>query len=375
MAQVAVLAVWARRVGTAYSEDFDVHYAAAKLLLSGHRDALYSVHAQLGALDASGGQPLHTLNPAGWGPVGLATVLPFAYLSLPVAVALWTVLQVVALCGAAVVAVRGGGDLDPTGRLLLLGALLAAPGLTALVVLGQWEGVAAVLLLLTWADTARGRAWRSAAWALLLAGALPQLAVGLLLFQVAWGGRAQLARLAAGTAVLGCASLALLGSGGLAGWLDQVAELGRGVHPAATDGLLGLAADLLGTRPYGLALAALAMAAAAAACWWLGRRARSAGVPASTALAVSALSLLLSPHLFHYGLAMLAPLAALALLGRCDARHHRLLLAVWAALGVLTVAALRSGTVWWQPLVPLTLVALAAAAVAPSWSRLRAQPS
>lgn len=378
--QITVLAWWAQSVGAAYSEDFDAHYAAAKLLTSGHRDTMYSLAAQLNTLNASGAPHVGTLNHAGWGPIGLLTVLPFTTLSVPTAVALWTLLQVVALAGAAAIAVGGAGGLRPADRLMPLGVILSAPGLAALVVLGQWEGIAAVLLALFWLDTRGGHRWRAAAWVLLLAGAVPQLALGLLVFQVANWGWGQLGRLAAGGALLLGGSFALLGLDGMRGWLGQVADLGHEVRPQDTDGLYGLVSGVLGTNPLTAALTALAVAVGALVCWQLGRRTPAASPAAATALGVSGLSLLLSPHLFHYGLGMLVPVAVLALIA--ETRRIPPLLLLWTMLSVLTLAGLQNTPPWWNPGVPAVLLVLVVAAVRPawrapelSWSRHPAPPS
>ena len=375
VAEVAALGVWVQRIGPSYSEDFEAHYAAAKLLATGHRDTMYSLASQLATLNASGGHGIDTVNHAGWGPVGVASVLPFVHLPLAAAVALWTVLQAVALAGAMVLAVRGV-HLDAADRLLLIGVLLAAPGLTALLVLGQWEGLAAVLLVLVWLESARGRPRRSAMYLVALAGALPQLIAGVVVFQVARWGRAQLWRLLAGAAVLAWGSLALLGRDSMAGWLGQAADLGREVRPQDTDGLYGLTSSVLGAGAGRLALTAAASLAAVLCCWRLGRRTRGAAVTADTALGVTGLSLLLSPHLFHYGLTVLAPLVGCALLVRGESLTRRTVTVLWSALGALSVASPLLGSVGWQPAVPLVLVALASvAAAAASWSPHHARQS
>jgi Glycosyltransferase family 87 len=363
--QIVVLAVWAWRFGPAYGEDFDAHWAAARLLLDGHRGAMYSMPSEVAAVHAAGGFGVAGLNHPGWGPVALATALPFVLLPVRVAVALWAEVQLVALGAAVLLAVRTLSPRAPAAGMWSTRALVAAlgtPGLAALVVLGQWEGIAALLLVLCWRDTRLGERRRAALWLLLLAGAVPHLAIGMVVYQLARWGRAQARTLAGGGALLGLGALALLGPAGVAGWVGQVAALGHEVPSQDTDGLVAVTSALFG-RSAGLAASAavLAIAAALAACWVLGRR----DLSTRTALAVSCLSLLVSPHLFHYSVCMLAPLVVASLVGERSESRRQVLAVLWTCLGVLSVAGLNSGHVWWQPLVPLALLGVAVAAVMP----------
>lgn len=367
-AQVAALLHWLAGFGAQVGEDFDVHWAAARLLATGHRGAMYSLPDQLAAVHAAGGVGVTWLNHAGWGPVGLASVLPFSFMPLPVAVALWTVAQGVALALAVVLAVGDGALLRRHRRAVVLAAL-ATPGLAALVALGQWEGFAALLLVLAWRDMGAGRRGRSALWLLLLAGALPPVAIGLLGYQAARWGWPQVRRLAAGGLALGAGSLLLLGPGGVAGWIGQVLDLGRSVRPGDTDGVFGVA-GVLGSGPLVTVAGGLAAAAAITACWVLGRRAAlfagdSAGPRAVlTALAVSTLSLVASPHLFDYTACALAPLVVAALVRGRDRAQVRALGLLWAGLGLCSVLGLHQGHVAWRVAVPVGLVALAVATTA-----------
>jgi hypothetical protein len=376
-AQVAVAASWAHQVGTSFAVDFQAHFGAAKLLLAGHRGSMYSAASQVAAVSASGGSHLGGLNHAGWGPVALLTVLPFTMLSVPLAAALWTVLQAGALAlSAALVIARRRHPLRSADVVVLVAVVLSAPGLAALVVLGQWEGLAAVLVALFWLDTWGEHRWRATVWVLLLTGALPHLAVGLLVFQVGYWGLRQLARLAAGVAVLAGSSVALLGIDGMRGWIGQVLDLGHEVRPQDTDGLYGLVSGIFGNNVVGIAVTGFAVAVGVVVCWQLGRRLRLLTSPlsAAAALGVSALSLLFSPHVFHYGLVMLVPAAALAVIND-PGRRTPVVLLLWTSLSALSLAGLHSGSVWWNPVVPAVLLALAAFAMGPPWREMSAPGS
>jgi hypothetical protein len=217
---------------------------------------------------------------------------------------------------------------------------------------------------------------RSAVWLLLLVGALPQLAVGMVVFQAARRGWPQVGTLAAGGAVLALGSLLLLGPAGLSGWLGQVDALGREVATSDTDGLPGLIAHLTPRGDLRLLLTALAVVAAPAGCAYLARR---PGLPrattARTALAVAGLSLLVSPHLFQYGLVVLTPLVVAVLLDERRQRRRAGLALLWAALAMLDVAALHVDHAWWLAAFPLGLLALAALAVTPVGRRERFLPA
>ncbi len=354
--QVVALLHWATNFGPQVGEDFDVHWAAAHLLATGHRGTMFSLTAQLQAAHASG-VALTYLYDAAWGPVGLATVLPLSLLPLPFAVGVWTALQAGALLAATVLAAGDRNLLRRQGA-LVAAALLAAPGLAALLALGQWEGFAALLVVLSWRDAAAGRRTRSTLWLLLLAAALPQMVLGLVVFQVGrWGWRPVRTLLAGGAAIAAAWAL-LLGPAALGTWLHQLLDLSH--QPLRdTDGLAGAAAGIAGSGPVATAAGLLAALAALAACWVLARRDREGGgstaVMPSVALTVTALSLLASPHVFDYYLVVLAPLVVAAVLTSAQ----RGVALLWAALGALTVAGLHAGEVWWRPLVPLLVLALA----------------
>lgn len=356
--QVVVTVAWAVRSGASFGEDFDVHYAATRLLLTGHRDAMYSPPAQLAVVHAQGDPALGGLNHAGWGPAGLVSVMPFTALPVPAAVAAWTVAQLAALSAAVLLALRVARPAAADARRLALAAALAAPGLSGLVVLGQWEGFASLLLVLSWLDARGERRRRSAGWLLLLAGALPQLVAAVFLVQLGRWGWGHLRTLAAGGAALAAASLALLGTSGIAAWLGQVGDLWRESRPQDADGLNALAGAALGGGTAEAALAGLLTAVAGATAWAVARLTRRGTVTATTAAGAVILSLLLSTHLFHYALPALMPFAVGALVAEGEPRRRRVMLLAYALLGVLSVAGLHAAHPWWQPAVPLTLVAL-----------------
>jgi hypothetical protein len=281
---------------------------------------------------------------------------------------LWTLAQGAALATAVLLAIGGGGLLRRRAWVVVLGAL-ATPGLAALIALGQWEGFAALLLVLAWRDMGRERRGRSAVWLLLLAGALPPVAIGLLAYQVARWGWPQVWRLAAGGLALSAGSLLLLGPSGVAGWIGQVLDLGRSVRPGDTDGIFGIV-GALGSGALVMIAGTVGAAAAIGLCWVLGRRAaRFAGDAAHTpqlltAVTVSTLSLVASPHLFDYTLCALAPLVVAALARARDETHLRVVALFWAGLGLASVLGLHQGHVAWRIAIPVGLVTLAATTTA-----------
>jgi Glycosyltransferase family 87 len=364
--QLVALLHWTTNFGSQVGEDFDVHWAATRLLATGHRGDMFSLAAQLRAVHAGGVTGVTWLNHAVWPPVALLTVLPLTVLPLPLAIGAWTVLQAAALVAAIVLAAGDRAALW-SKRSLAAAAALATPGLAALLALGQWEGFAALLVVLTWRDMEAGRRRRGALWMLLLAGAKPQIALGLLVFQVALWGWRQLRTLALGGAALAAASVLLLGVDGFRAWTGQLLDVAGQGRAADADGLNGLVAAVAGGGPIATALTVAASAAALTACWVLARRARAAAVPAllpATALAATALSLLTSPHLFDYGVVALAPLLVAALLrGAAGSAQRTVLALLWGGLGLLTVSGLHVDHAWWRPAVPLALMAMAATAL------------
>jgi hypothetical protein len=328
-------------------EDIVAFYAAGKMLREGHSERLYDVAAVAGEEAAVLGRPagyhggLPFLNP----PFVAGMFYPLTLLPYGVAQAVWLGLSVAALAVALAL-------LWPELRRLkrkwavvfVLAALASAPVFWSLLYLQL-----STLVLLSWVASYRLlKARREGVAGLVLAVCLikPPLAVVPALFLLTTGRWRAFAAFAAGGALLGAASLALVGpQTALVDYprlmlesVDWRSEYGIDrPHMFGWNGLLSL---LLGghapelERALGVA-ASLATLAAAVYVW---RRLDSQGNEAGLTLAVASAAVLFSPHIHLQDLQIMILPAALLVGLRPDKSRFDVLLP--AALFVLAPLAL-----------------------------------
>jgi len=308
-------------------EDIVAFYVAGKLLGDGHSERLYDVPAVAGEEAAVLARPagyhggLPFLNP----PFVAGLFYPLALLPYGVAQAVWLVLSVVFLAASLALLRPELRRLDRKWRVVfVLAALASAPVFWSLL-----YGQLSTLVLLSWVASYRLlKARREGAAGLALAVCLikPPLAVVPALFLLTTGRWRAFAAFAAGGALLGVASLALVGpQTALVDYprlmLDSTAWRSEyGIDRPHMFGWNGLLSMLLGgqapelERSLGVA-ASLATLAAAVYVWRrLGRQGNEAGLT----LAVASAAVLFSPHIHLQDLQIMILPAALLVTGRPD---------------------------------------------------------
>src|SRR5579864_1000570 len=206
--------------------DFTAFYVGGTLLREGHAHDLYSealqapLHASLIAPDTEANLPFVDT------PVAAALVLPVTWLALDAAYRLWGVLELAVLILAVVIAVRAApwpASASGAQRFAAGVAALAGAGTLAVWAQAQWTSLLALGLAVAYARWRKGDLGTGAAVLLASAAvAKPQLALGLLAFMLGWRNRRVLLGGLAGAAAVGLASLALVGPGGVAGFIGIV---------------------------------------------------------------------------------------------------------------------------------------------------------
>lgn len=382
--------------------DFTAFYVGGTLLREGHGSSLYDealqgpLHARLIAPDREGNLPF--VDP----PVAAALVLPVTVLGLDGAYRLWALLELAALTGAVVIAVRAGPPPKKVARGWAWAAGLAATGGVGTLVAvsqAQWTPLLALGLAVAYRSWQRATAAaggshagasRSEAvgGAALVACALvgkPQLALALVAFMAGWRRRDVLIGAAAGLTGFATVSFALAGPAGIAGLARIVTGSTTRWDPHLMLGVSGVAAALTGGGEAALALGAVLSAAACAAAFVLGRRVRRHPQRLPVALAgAAALSLFAAPHAYLDDLAMLAPVAAWCLAGAATSiaseegapTRARLVvvLALWVALNAAAVVDLAAeGRLATGPLSAYVLAAIGAAAMVATRGRASAR--
>lgn len=290
--------------------DFSASYVAATVWL--HGGNLYDQaleHARLLALLPHGTRvTLPFITP----PLTAVLVAPLTHLGLATAYRVFSLLQLLLVGAAAVVAARNAPW--PAGRpglraAAVLGALASTGASYALLLLGQWDGVSALGLALAYAAWRRGREGRAGAW--LIGSALlakPHLALGLAVWLLARRNRRALIGAAAAAAAIVAASLLLAGPGSLTGWVGAL-RVSTSTSPLSSlAGLTGLFGSWIGNGAAVETAAAVCSVLALAVCWALGDRARrERGMLEPSLAGATALSLLAAPHLLTHDLALLVP--------------------------------------------------------------------
>jgi hypothetical protein len=351
--------------GAALDSDFSPTWLAGSVwrtLGPGHG---YDAAAQA-ALYAhvAAGQGHGWMYPNTWAPGSMLLGIPLSMLPLRTAFDLWITLQLVILGAAAMIAATvAAPKSNPRLRLAAAAGSTISAGAVATVLFGQWDGIPALGVALAYALWSRGHEGRAALLlTLLLLSGKPHLALGLLAFTAARGSRRALLGIAVGMVLTGAVDLALVQGMGVRGWIDTLGEVST-LSATASMSLFGLLADVVG----GNAAEAIAIVGAAALVvvggvfGWLSSRGARLEV---CLLGATAISLLVSPHLFSQDLALLVPAAAgLLAVALARARYDHVAV-VLGAVSLVSLAAdyqvLPLGSLRADPFVPVVLVALVA---------------
>jgi hypothetical protein len=297
----------ARERGT----DFSASYVAALVVRDGDGSQIYDQGVEA-AEHATILLPGYRVNlPFITPPTTALLALPFTLLGPGAAFRLFSILQLLLLVAAVVVAARAGPW--PTGSRsaswVAAGAAVAGSATLPLLLLGQWDGLCALGLALGYASWRQDRSFSGGLWLALAFGiAKPHLAIGLLAFAIGRRDRRALLGMATGAMALIALSVAAVGPGATLGFLGA-SSFALGNTPAAsTLGLLGLAASWLGSGAAATGIAIGGGALGIAACGLLGWSSHRHPDRLETTLAgAAALSLLVAPHLLAHDLVVLAP--------------------------------------------------------------------
>jgi hypothetical protein len=365
------LAYWAHLDRTdVLGSDFSASYVAGTVWL--HSGNLYDQALEIARHTALIPSGYHVDLPFITPPLTAVLVAPLTALDLPTAYRVFSLLQLLLLAGAVLVAMRHAPWPQGTGPWLRRAAVLAAlagAGAWRLLLLGQWDGVPALGLALAYAAWRRDDRGRSGAW--LIGGALiakPHLAIGLAVWLLAQRDRRALAGAATAAGGVVAATLALAGPGAIGGWIGSLRLSAGHSSPSTLSGLTGLFGSWIGSDSTVQALAAVGALLALGACWLLGDRARRRPALLEPSLAgATALSLLAAPHALTHDLALLAPTlvwsVAWAARGPLAVRGLAILAAGWVLLDLAARSQLDDSiTAFPGRLVPLVLVAAGAAA-------------
>jgi hypothetical protein len=302
--------VTSANIGTS---DFTASYVGATLMREGHGAAMYDeslqapLHAALIAPLQRGNLPF--VNP----PLAAAIVVPLTLLPLSTAYRVWQLAQLLLLTGAVVLALRSAPWPPRLRRSGVAGACalaaLAGTGTLSLGLLAQWDGFTALGLAGAYALWRRGSGFAGGAvLAATAAIAKPHLAIGLAALLLGWRDRRVLAGATAGLAAVLLASLAAVGTSGLAEFTAAASRDGGRWPLASLLGFTGLTGSWLGNGAASQLLAAAGSVAALAVCVLLGRGlARDLRLLEPSLAAATLLSLLASPHLLSHDLVLLAP--------------------------------------------------------------------
>jgi len=259
---------------------------------------------------------------------------------------------------------------------------IAGGGTYAFLLLGQIDGITALGLAAAYAAWRRDRSAPAGFWlGLAFAATKPHLAIGVGVWLVARRDWRALAGAATGCALVAVVSLALVGTGGLSGFVSALGFAFGNTPEASTVGIPGLVASWLGTGTLPWTLGVIGSLAALAGCAILGLRSRGAATALEASLAGAvALSLAASPHLLSHDIVILAPAFAWcgARAAASDASRWPGLASLrvtggWAILGL--AAFIDTGNAAPAPpgrLVPLALIGIGAAALVITGTRSRA---
>ena len=375
-ALLAYLGLWTH-VGAVQigRSDFTSTYVGATLLREGQGGSMYDealqapLHAALIAPDREGNLPFVNA------PLAAAIALPVSLLSLQAAYRIWSLLQLALLVGAVVVAIRAapGRRTPPPLTLVAVGlGALACLGTLATLLLGQWDGLSALGLAVTYACL-RGRR-PATAGAILAVTALiakPHLALGLAAFVIGMRDRRLLLGAAGGVVASLLLSLLVASPAGIAGFVGAAIHSTTRWQLANMVSLVGISGSIAGNGTASHILAAVGSLVAMALAAALGSAARNRPARLEAALAGAAvLSLLASPHAYWDDLALLVPALAWSFtaLAARPGGARRLgagVVAAWIAIsGAAFVDIASNAAKPWGVLTPWVLIGAAALAIA-----------
>ncbi|MFN2581265.1 MAG: glycosyltransferase 87 family protein [Candidatus Dormibacteria bacterium] len=292
--------------------DFTNAYVGGTLLREGHRADLYddqlqgALHAQLIAPDKEGNLPFVDA------PVAAAIVLPLTWLDLGTAFRVWSLVEFAVLVFAVVVAIRAAPW--PAGtrqrwKAAAGAAALAGAGTVTMWLQAQWTPIVALgLAAAFWLWRGDRLAAGSAVLVASAAIAKPHLALGVFAFMLGWRNRRVVAGAVAGALAVAVASLAVVGTGGIAGFIGVTIGGFTRWELRVMPSFAGIAGTYLGTGGAAMVAAAAGALGACAAAWWLGSRVRQDRGQLGIALCgATVLSLLAAPHAYAHDLVLLAP--------------------------------------------------------------------
>jgi hypothetical protein len=296
--------------------DFTSFYVGGTLLREGHGTALYDegvqqpLHSRLISPDREPNLPF--VNP----PVAALVVLPATLLPLAVAFRVWSLLELMILTLAVVIATRSVAWPSNTPRLWKVAtgaAALASMGTWTVLMQAQWAPVVALGVALAYRSWKRGdRA--TGAMILVFAGGMakPQLALGLFAFMLGWRERRIILGALAGAVALGVASFVLVGASGLGGFASILASSTTRWNLSNMLSFVGVVGSLFGNGAVAHVIGVVATVAACGAAGWLGTLVRRDPRRLDAALVGAALlSLLASPHAYSDDLVVLAPVVVI----------------------------------------------------------------
>jgi hypothetical protein len=355
--------------------DFTSTYVGATLLREGHGSSMYDealqtpLHASLIAPDREGNLPF--VNP----PLAAALALPVSLLSLQDAYRLWSLLQFALLVAAVVVAIRaapGRRSLEPLTQVTIGLVALACLGTWATLLLGQWDGLSAAGLAVSYACLRRRMpATAGAVLAVTALIAKPHLALGLAAFVIGVRDRRLILGAAGGAAASVLLSLLVAGPGGIAGFVGAAIHSTTRWQLANMVSLVGISGSVAGNGTASHVLAAVGSLVAILIAAALGAAMRSRPARLEAALAGAAvLSLLASPHAYWDDLALLVPALAwcLTVLAARPGGARRLgagVVVAWIAISLASYVDIASdAAVPWGVLTPWALIGAAGLAIA-----------
>jgi len=354
--------------------DFTSTYMGATLFRDGLGPSMYDValqtHSYARLVDANPGDFL----PFDYAPLAAVVAAPVTLLDLDVAFRFWSLLQLVFIAAAAVVAVRAAPCETSLGHDQRLGVGLVAVacmGTASTLFQGQWDGALALGLAIFYVCLRSRR--MGTAGAVLAATALlakPQLALGLAAFALGRRDRRLMVGALAGSAAIVAVSLLAVGAGGAVGFLGGLGNQVNAGPLTAMVSLIGITVSIFGHTLTAHVVAGIGSLAAMAAAAALGTAVRQRPERLEAALAgATLLSLLAAPHAFGDDLALLVPAAAWCLTAlathRGDVRSLRsATIAVWTAISVAAYLVMIGAVPALGNLVPWTLIAAAGLAIA-----------
>jgi len=344
---LAYVLIWAELPSTGIDRsDFTSSYAAGVLLRHPGGAAVYDAATQTALRDRLIAPVHNGAVPFVDAPPAALLVAPVTLLSLPSAYRVWTVLSLLILVLAVIVAVRSAPWPESAGRVWRVAAgmaALASMGTWTLLLQGQWGSLTALGLALAYREWRLGNQVRGALILVVAAGvAKPHLALGLAAFLIGWRSRRILAGAVGGVAALAAASLAAVGTAGVVAFVRLATAQGGAWDLRRMLSFIAIPGSIAGNGTASEVIGLTGTAAACVVAWRVGalvRRHPERLAPALIAAAV--LSLLGAPHAYAQDLVMLAPVLIWAVAIAGD--RGLAVLGLWALVTVAAVVDLVDG--------------------------------